>query len=309
MTVRSETADFVQKLLVPATLSVLPNAVASRALYAMSLRSGFFEAQCEAAWNAAHEYAPALLPGEAAFKARHRMHYLADYYDIYAMRTRGAGWLTRNHVITGASPQPGSSFMALTFHYGAGMWAHQHFASLNRRTTWLHVPVSVGYRHAPVAAAVARLRLRVLRRVMANPTTEVGGSHAKLVSWLEGGGALMAMFDAPHFDQHRTTATRVLDGEFHLVTGILRLAVELGVPVYLYAHVVADRAERRWLDIEGPYRETCVAHLAERVGAFMDRKLRTDPAPWHGWHLLPVYRRSGSSQSPREAERADDSHG
>lgn len=291
VTLRGEAADLCKKLLVPAALSVAPNAWANRALDVLARRSTFFEAQCAGAWAGAADFVQRLSLDEVSFKARHRLQYLADFYDIYALLTRGSRWFERNTTIIGTPPPAGTPFIALTFHYGAGMWAHHYFASLNPRTTWLHAPVETVYRSASTSAMVARMRLRVLRRVMGNPLIVIGGSRNRMVSWLQQGGAVMAMFDAPHFDLHRTVPTRVLDGEFHLVAGIFRVAVELGVPVYLYSHMVGERAARRWLDIEGPLLATSADALLERAAAFMDHRLRADPAAWHCWNLLPMYRR------------------
>lgn len=289
-TIRTQATAFWQQAFLPAALAMLPAPFARRALCFVARRFAVFEDQCASTWRAAAACGARPAVDEAGFKSRHRLHLIADHFDVYAMATRGRRWLARNAVVTGTPPAPGAPFIALTFHYGAGMWAHPYFASLNRRTQWVHAPVPASSSRLSIATAVARLRLRVLQRAMAQPTIETGGSHAKIVDCLGNGGAVMALFDTPHRNAHRTAVTRVLGGDFHLISGIFRIAVATAAPVYLYTCTVCASTGRRLIDVEGPLAAESVQSLVDQAGAFMDRKVRADPAAWHFWNLLPLFR-------------------
>ena len=248
------------------------------------------DVQCEAAWHAASRFSQALELDEARFKQRHRLYWLADFADLFLVRLRTDRWLNGFLRLEGdALPQQGP-ILALTFHYGAGLWAMREFGRRGLNIAWLHAPVAD---HAPpgerLSAALGRMRIREVIKATRAPAIPTGGSYQRMSDWLDTGGSVTALFDVPHFGQRRSMPIEVLGHTLHVPDGLIRLAEDKQVPVYLYTtSLVGDGPHRRFF-VRGPIEPRSREGLVHAISQFMHEEIRRDPAAWHFWPFLDSF--------------------
>lgn len=215
------------------------------------------------------------------FARRHARYHVADRVDVWALARAGAAAWPHWAQVSGELPTRGP-YLALTLHWGAGMWAHAAFARHHARSRWLYAPPT------PVPdrwmARLQALRLRALSSAMGHPPLPTGGSAEQMVRWWCDGGGIMALFDAPHGGRRRCVALpSALLGTLYVPVGLFALAVAHGVPVYFYRCHIPDNDGLRHIEVAPPVRCHDVEALAAHAAAWLDASLRLDPAAWHFW--------------------------
>lgn len=235
-----------------------------------------------AGWAAARAAArlgiPSARADARAFARRHAAYHWADRVDVWAMRRGGAGALERWAVVEGELPARGP-YLALTLHWGAGMWAHAAFARCHPRTRWLYAPLPVP--DDPRQAQLMAIRLQTLSQAMGHPPLPIGGSAAQMVQWWREGGGIMALYDPPHNGRRCVALASSLLGTLYVPAGLFLLAASNRIPVYFYRTRIRPQDGRRQIQVAAPVVAGEVATLVEHAAAWLDESLRVDAAAWH----------------------------
>ena len=234
-----------------------------------------------AAARAAARFLPLCRMDPVAFAWRHAVYHAADRADVWAMSKVGRAGADRWVSVEGELPAKGA-YLALTLHYGAGMWAHAAFARSHARSRWLYArPAASPDRWV---RALTAMRLQALEDAMGHPPLPTGGSAQQMLDWWRQGGGIMALYDAPPDGRRRCVAllTQTL-GCVQVPRGLFGLAVAHGIPVYFYRCLLDDATGRRRVQILPPVVADDVAALTRMAAAWLDASLRADPAAWHFW--------------------------
>lgn len=224
---------------------------------------------------------------ERAFCERFALYRLLDHADLFLSHTRSFGWFERSTVRSGPVWPVEGAYIAVTFHFGAGMWAMRDLGRHAKGVRWIHAPVTPP--HNPVervVAAVGRARIASVARFAGAPTIPTGGSRRVAEEWLAQGGAVTVLHDAPHFGMRETQEVPFLGRSIHLPTGLAHLAVTTGVPVYFYTTRLELEGFGRRLHVAEPRVFRQPSDFTAAAGRFLEAEVAADPAAWHLWNVL-----------------------
>jgi len=229
---------------------------------------------------------------ERDWKRRYRLTRLVDHCDLFLMRTRGRRWFERHVDVEGEWPAKGP-FIAMTFHWGAGLWALgcMHESGVPVRFVAARMDKEQ-LRDHPVVARYARWRLRTVERAGGGPVIYTGGASAAIQRALADGHAVVALYDIPAVMTSKTLWTTVCGRPVALPAGMANLAVESGVPVIAFEMGFDYRTGRRQLRIEPAFVPVSAQDFADRLAVSMTRLLGIDTAAWHFSALAPHFFRT-----------------
>lgn len=229
------------------------------------------------AWLGAQQAAWVPLPPQAQFQQRHIRYWLADRVDAAALpRAHWSRWAQ----VVGPLPPPGQPYLALTAHYGAGLWAHAIFGQHHRRSRFLYQPLTP--QAPPAEQTLARQRLTALAHVMGHPPLPTGGASQAMLRWWTQGGGIMALFDAPAAGRRAIELPLRPGLALQVPRGLFVLAAQSQVPVYVY-FCRLDNSGRRLVHVHPPLCSRSPQRLAQHVGHLLWQALHHDPAAWHFW--------------------------
>lgn len=222
------------------------------------------------------------------FFARARLHRLVDEADLGLVYTRGHRWMDRWITRDGPRWPEGQAFVAITFHYGAGLWSFADIARAGVRPAFVHASALLSpWSEWRVDEWLTWLRLSAIERLGKGRNLLVGGSAKAAEHWLVRGNPVVGLVDAPHYGRRRTFEVPVKRRSIHFASGLVELAVRCEVPVYLYTLALEAGTPRRRLRVAGPFEPRCADDMSEPVGRFLSRALDDDPAAWE-YCCLPM---------------------
>jgi hypothetical protein len=226
---------------------------------------------------------------ERDWKRRYRLTRLVDHCDLFLMRTRSRNWFERHVDVEGEWPACGP-FIAMTFHWGAGLWALARMHDSGVPVRFLAARVEKEQlRGDPFAARYARWRLSTVERAGGAPVIYTGGATAAIQKALANGQAVVALYDIPAVTTNRTLRTTVCGRPVALPAGMANLAVESGVPVVAFEMGLDYRTGRRQLRIQPSFISASAQDFADRLAVSLTRLLATDTAAWHFSGLAPQF--------------------
>lgn len=221
------------------------------------------------------------------------LHRLVDMADHFLTQKYGAAWM-RRHLLISGDPLPPADEMPkaifLNLHYGQGFWALRHF----RDRGW---PLSLLYRPPPLRPAWGErleswLGWRRMRQaavlggapgIAANP-----GCMALMRERLRQ-ASLIAMPDVPPEAGQRTVPLTLFGRPARFPAGVIRLAVESGVPAVIYVMWVDPATGDRHFHIRGPFVGLDEEGLAQVLGEQLENSVRAYPAAWRLLHWSEGY--------------------
>lgn len=215
------------------------------------------------------------------FCFRYALYNLVDDLDLAIGLTRGAAWEKKWVQWRGARFPTHGAFVALTFHFGAGIPAWWALGRHGKGVAWIYEMPACMPRG--VALRLARMRRALVERLGRATPIATGGARMRADAWLEEGGGVMALIDAPHFGRRKVTNVRLLGQRAGLARGLAELAISRSVPVFVYTARLAVDSPQRLVNVSGPLEAGGVDALMQQVAAFLDAELRADPAAWHFW--------------------------
>lgn len=221
-----------------------------------------------------------------ALIARAALYRMIEEVDLPLVYSRGAAWFERWVRREGPAWPVSGPFVALTFHYGAGLWSLSDLGRDSRKVAFVHASlppppgVRPGFRDRLVAA-----RLNAVARLGNGVTITVGGASRQAEDWLAEGGVILGLIDAPHYGKRRSIDVEIVGQSLAFPCGLIELAIRSSVPIYLYTMGLDGDGPKRLLSVAGPFRPDSAQDLAGALGSFFSEAVCRDKA---AWEFLPV---------------------
>ena len=187
----------VERWLLPALAAVLPWRACFRVYRAAARASWPFRAETEAAHAAAARY---LDPGDARATGAARIGWCASSTrpTTTCRATAATRWLDRHVLTRGAWPGRGEPFLALGYHWGAGLWALRSLRRAGHGAAFLSAEVDARQLGVGgVALRQARRRMRELERAGGLAPIYLGGASAAMQAVFAQGDVVVALIDVP----------------------------------------------------------------------------------------------------------------
>jgi lauroyl/myristoyl acyltransferase len=233
----------------------------------------------------AHAQAHGAAADEAAFCQRYVLYRLVDQVDLALAWFRGRRWQRRWVREVGAPIPEQGPFLALTFHFGAGMHALRALSARNPISGTLRVEPQAGTPF--VDRLLARWRVAACRRLTRTPELIPMGNAARKMLAVLKHDPMIALVDVPNPKRRQDRRDLpLLSGRIGMPTGMARLAVKSGVPVYVYFCMLAEHSPERILQVYGPLPAESEEQLTTALTRLFEEMLRRDPAAWHLWNLV-----------------------
>lgn len=279
---RRELRDLVELVLVPALAAVLPWRIAFMVFKRLARWRRLYFVPCQRAVDEAAQRGWAARPGEW-LRAR-KLTTIVDHADHYLARTRSDRWMDRHLDIEGRWPQPGQAGIALTFHWGAGMWGLRSAARSGLR---LHplvaAPEGEPFDGRTVMHRYIKARNRSVELALKCPVIDVSAGMRRALRILQDEGQLLAVVDVPADQVAASQPVRILDLPARMPTALLRIAADRKIPVVLYVTGFHMDTGRRFLRIRQLGVPASLEALVNTVSAELDLLIRECPPAWHFW--------------------------
>jgi hypothetical protein len=287
-----------ESVLVPGSAALLPWPAGFRRLATLAQDESLYREACEAGYAGAKTLVD--IPDADDWKRRHRLVRLVDHCDLFLVRTRSHRWLRRHVDVEGAWPKS-APFIAMTFHWGAGLWSLAHLHAQGFRARLLSAPIDRAMFDGDfVAHAYARARNRAVAIAGGAPVIYTGAgstttSAIQLIAALRRGDVVVALYDIPSArsdsagEGQTTLLTRVCDRPIRLPAGLARIAAAEGATVVPFSMGFDYRSGRRRLRIEDSFVAADAQMFADRLGESLTRLIQGDSAAWHFSALAPQF--------------------
>jgi phosphatidylinositol dimannoside acyltransferase len=219
---------------------------------------------------------------DAGFARRAQFVRMLDIIDAPLSLFRSDRHLQRWWNVEGAWPKD-SACLAISLHYGNGLWALRHLQLNGHRTHLIAQRIDPAwFTWRPVTRAVMAFREWRVVRLMETPIIHSGGARARSLDALRNGRSIVAVLDNPQGLDRGVVPVQMFGRRLALHTGILHLGLEAGVPVVPYLTSIEANGRRR-LRIGPAIRETDVAAICTQLEAWFQPLIAADPAGWHLW--------------------------
>jgi hypothetical protein len=226
---------------------------------------------------------------------RLRLLWLLDAADLYlAHRTpidRAPG---AHFKVEGEWPQ--GPFIAVSFHYGTGMWMLRDLHRKGRRTVVIAAPFEPGdYKGRRIYLAYGRMRHQEMEHSAGRLAAYRPRVREKLLAALAAGDIVMSLLDLPpRLVPANQRPVTFLDTPLSLPSGVIQLAAAANVPVVPF-WVEIDAAGVRKLVIQPPRDARDTDANIAYFGNLLDTLIRRDPAAWHFWSEWPMWQRDAAA--------------
>lgn len=279
---RREWSDLAQLVLLPGLAALMPWPVAYRVLRRLARWLRPYEEVCQAALRQAQ--ARGWVGDPVHWLRVRRLVTLADHADLYLATTRGDAWMGRHLDVQGEWPQPGQPGLLCTFHWGAGMWGLRHARASGLSAHALVAPLEGAHLAGRrVLLAYSRARTAEVARALGFPTLDTSASLRPVLQALRRGEQVLAAIDVPADQVDASEEVQLLGIPALVPRGLLRVAVDLRVPVTVFLTGLKVASGRRTLHIHQLGVRDSVKDLAGDVFKLLDEAIREDPPAWHFW--------------------------
>lgn len=279
---RHELRDLVEVVLVPAIAAVLPWPVAFAIFKRLARWSLLYRAPSQRALAEAQKRGWVADP--AIWLRDRKLTTLVDHADHYLARTRSDRWMDRHLEVDGQWPAAGQAAIALTFHWGAGMWGLRSAARAGLHGHMLVAALdSAHFAGHAVLHRYIKARTRSIALSLRCPFIDVSTSMRSALRVLHHHEQLFAVVDVPADQVAASQPVEILGMPARLPTGLLRLAVERQIPVCVYVTGIHMDTGQRFLRIRELGVPAGLEALVASLSSQLDSLIRENPPAWHFW--------------------------
>lgn len=278
----------VELVLLPGTAIFLPWPLCFRFYRYCSRQSWLYQELTEQSLAAAQKVIP--IDDPIRWRTIYRLTQLVDHGDLYLSRFRSDRWLRKYLDLTGANWPKHPSFLAITFHWGTGLWSLRHLRSQGIVTAFLSARFDKSsFIKRRIAYYYSRLRTREVERAGLTKVIYKGGSVPRLLEAFRQGKAVVALIDVPPREVGTCLPVTLFQRRAWWPSGLIRLAVRERIPVVAFTVALDPETGRRCLNITEPLPAHDPHQLAEALaGCFSEAISRNSPA-WHSWRLVQEF--------------------
>ena len=197
--------------------------------------------------------------------------------------TRGVRWFNAQADVTGTWPATGP-FLAVTFHWGAGLGALAHLANAGHGARFLSGRFAdADFGNDAWRVRYVKLRGRAVESATGAPVIYTGGASAHIDDAFARGTTVIALCDVPPAAGRSAIAASLNGLRLRMPLGLARLACARGMPVVCFVAGVDRATGRRRLAIDEARVFSDPASLAAVLAARLGSALERDAAAWHMW--------------------------
>lgn len=277
---KAEAQVLLQNFLIPAVTVLLPARAGLLWLkfWAKHLVSSSQGASAD--WAVARQYVKDSVGDSASFLHRAKTYALLDWADVYlaSLRPRAA-WLRKNIEMHG-DPPPATPAMAITIHYGAGLWSLP-LLSEYWPVGWVYA--TMVYPGQTILTKLSEQRLRTLRAMRDVALLNTPGAYKKMLDYTASGGGIVGLIDAPDTGHRAVSPIQLFGHELYLANGLVRFARAEKLPIYLYTVSLCPKGEKRIFRGKLLPVSSDMGNTLEQIGRWMEGEIMQDPAAWHLW--------------------------
>lgn len=276
--------QITELILVPAIASLLPWSWTYRLLRQLSRVSWLYRDETELAEAAAD--ANGIFQTGRVWRRHYRLNKLIDGVDPWLIRFRSERWMQRHLEVEGSWPTDGP-FVAISIHWGAGMWGVRHIQHSTQPVSVILRPVTEwGVVFSTPKRIYVEFCEREIVRAGGAPITVSGpGLTARMTEQIELGKNLLALLDVPKGTNKGGFPVDFLGQPTYFATGIVNIAVQNNWPIVPYSIGVDFATGKRQLEIRPPVRVTDLRDSVTQLAAYFDEVVRREPSLWQFWHL------------------------
>ncbi|MGQ9499881.1 MAG: hypothetical protein ACUVQ6_05965 [Dissulfurimicrobium sp.] len=227
-----------------------------------------------------------------AWVSVYRLTKLVDHADLYLSIFRSDRWLKKYISVTGHGwPMDNAPFLAVTFHFGAGMWSLRHLKVTGRHMSGL----MKGFDRDEFSGRLVRYwycRLRTFAISMAGVKKLIflnNSSYFRLRNVFRPGSCLIALFDVPVGHQRNVLKTTLFGRDVRFPRGLIRLAAREKIPVIAYSVTLDRETGVRSINIA----ESITSDSEEVLGDYLVNEFKktiyADTPSWHCWEYLDMF--------------------
>jgi Bacterial lipid A biosynthesis acyltransferase len=292
-------SDLAARFLWPALVALLPRKAGKRVAFWVADHTNAYLAEAKSSLESAKQFLS--ISDEQTWMRDQRFVRLIDDVDLFSSLIHSADWFRTHARIDGAWPAGG--FIAVTFHWGNGLWVPRMLHDAGRPLTGLTADLRrEHYANAPVRYWYAALRNREVRRVTGGALHYVGDSIRALVAALRREKPVCVLFDVPVMAGWKFNRTILFGRAVAFPRGIARLAVKEKKPVVLFLSCVDPDTGEQSIAIDAPVlfadEQSLTDHLARRLEA----AIRSRSYAWHHWPLFSQFEARDVSSYPSAAQ-------
>lgn len=219
-----------------------------------------------------------------AFLRDVRTMHLLDVADLALSRRKSVDWWPHHVDVVGAWPVSGA-FVAVTFHYGTGLWICRALRHAGHRGMFLSGRFERdAFEARPLLHRYGAARLAEVERITGSPIAYRPGARATLLDALAQGVSVIGLIDVPpRLAPRGQRPVELLGHPASLPDGLLQLAADAGVPI-VPCWVELDVASGRRRVVIGEARAaTPIDATLAAIAATLNRLIRAAPASWMFW--------------------------
>ena len=234
----------------------------------------------------------------ARFAREQRALRLVDHADLHLSRARGEA-VRGAHVRTiGAWPAGDAPILAITVHWGVGLFGIASLAATGRRIACLSTRLDEAHvRHDPVLLRYGRARLAEVERVAGAKLIYAGHGARPFLRAIERGESLLALIDVPPDAVGGAARVRLLDRDAWLPSGLVKLAAKTRLPVVFFAVELDAASGDRIVRIAEPFVVEDRDGAMQRLADGLDACIRRSPPAWTFWPFADAF-----FAAPRESQ-------
>ncbi len=277
----------------PGAPSYLPWSLAYPCYRALARSPGLFGEFAEGAESALRYLA---IGDTEVFLHDARTIYLLDVADLALSRRKPLDWWPHHVEIVGTWPKSGA-FVAVTFHYGTGLWLCRALRRAGRNSVFLSARFErEAFAARPLLYRYGMRRLAEVERICGEPIAYRPGARTALLDALARGVSVIGLIDVPpRLAPRGQRPVELLGQHASLPDGLLALARDAGVPIVpCWAEIDFATGRRRAVIGEARAATPFDATLAE-LAATLDRLIRQAPAAWTFWREWDAWLRDAAA--------------
>lgn len=279
---RHELRDLVEVVLVPAIAAVLPWPIAFAIFKQLAKWDWIYREPSRRALAEAQKRGWATQPHD--WLHSRKLTTIVDHADHYLARTRSDGWLDKYLEVQGQWPPAGQAAIALTFHWGAGMWGLRSACQAGMKGHMLVAALdSAHFAGRSILHRYIKARTRSISLSLKCPFIDVSTDMRAAIRALRNDEQLLAVVDVPADQVAVSQPVEVLGMAARLPTALLRLAVERKIPVCMYITGIDMGSGKRFLRIRQLGVPADLDALVAEAAGELDHLIRENPPAWHFW--------------------------
>jgi hypothetical protein len=191
--------------------------------------------------------------------------------------------MERNLHVEGSWPTV-TPFMAVTLHWGNGLWSLRHLCRHGYHAALVSAPIGEsGDGARNLRSRYSLLRNQEVARASGRPVIYTGRSLANIRAHLAANGVLVALLDVPRDQTPESIPASLIGRDSTLPRGLFRLAAELRIPMVFFRLGTDIANGERRLVIYPEVSSRSEFELARAYSEFFNATLKIDFAAWHRW--------------------------